>query len=56
MNWNELFKEFNDFEKNEAIQISYLVVNYCKTKNIELTNLKLQKLLCFINVEYLIKT
>lgn len=56
MNWNELFKEFNDFEKNETIQISYLVANYCKTKNIELTNLKLQKLLYFINVEYLIKT
>ena len=53
MNWDTLFS-FE--EENETIKLAYYVIDYCKKHNLELTNLKLQKLLYFINIEYLKST
>ncbi len=54
----DFMKEFNIFqnkEYEEEIKLSYYIINYCKQKNIEITNLKLMKLLYFSNIEFMLE-
>lgn len=50
------FDDYHELQKQETIKISYYVINYCQNKNIFITNLKLLKLLYFINIHHLICT
>ena len=40
---------------NKALNIARYVINYCNDRNIEITNLKLQKLLYFIQANFIIE-
>lgn len=54
MELNSIFNLTNNTKIKETIAISYYIINYCKNKNIEITNLKLNKLLYFINIDYML--
>ena len=54
MSLSEIFFQLEKKDK-ETIKIAYLVIDYCNKHNIEITNLKLIKLLYFINIEYMLK-
>lgn len=50
----DFFNNYEYLQQQETIKISHYVIDYCKKKNIVLTNLKLLKLLYFINIRYMI--
>lgn len=56
MNLNKIFKEIVEESNKDTIKMANLVLDYCNNNKIDITNLKLLKLLYFINIEYLIKT
>lgn len=55
MDLNNILNSIVNKEEGEAIKISYYIIKYCNDKKIEITNLKLIKLLYFINIEYMLK-
>lgn len=56
MNLEDTF--LNIIQNNEdpdTIKTSYYIIEYCNNEGISLTNLKLNKLLYFINIQYMLK-
>ena len=54
MELNNIFKLSEEQNTKETIKISYYVISYCRKNNIDITNLKLIKLLYFINIDYML--
>ena len=52
MEFSQILDNLKQLEKKETIKISYYIIKYCKDNNIDITNLKLLKLLYFCNIEY----
>lgn len=52
MELSKILDSLKELENKETIKISYYIIKYCKDKNIDITNLKLLKLLYFCNIEY----
>lgn len=55
MSIKEIYEEFKQVPKQDTIKVSYYIIDYCVTKKYNITNLKLNKLLYFINIEYMLK-
>lgn len=55
MDLKEIFESINDMNEKETIKISYYIIKHCKDNKIEITNLKLNKLLYFINIQYMLE-
>ena len=55
MDLQDIFKTQNMLNESEAVKISYYIIKYCKDKKIDLTNLKLNKLLYFVNIKYMLE-
>ncbi|MDD4187270.1 MAG: DUF4065 domain-containing protein [Bacilli bacterium] len=56
MNLEAIFKDIIEKSNIDTIKIANLVIDYCNNNKIDITNLKLLKLLYFINIENLNKT
>ena len=54
MSLKELIEELEKLPKDETIQVSYYIIDYCIKKKYSITNLKLNKLLYFSNIEYML--
>lgn len=55
MNFDNLFSKMRKHEDKEEIQISFYIIKYCNDHQCIISNSKLNMLLYFINIEYMLK-
>ena len=55
LNFDNLFSKMRKHEDKEEIQISFYIIKYCNDHQYIISNSKLNMLLYFINIEYMLK-
>lgn len=54
MNLDNIFQSIYNIEEPDSIKFAYYIIQYCNEENISITNLKLNKLLYFMNIQYML--